>query len=1167
MSTVSRRNRRRKLAAGAAVALGAVVAPEALAATITVNSTADNTTVDGQCTLREALQNANDNAATNADCVAGTGLDTIDFSLTLPALITLDGSDLPITDTVIIDGPGQAALTISGNDLSRIFTIEDTDSATIIAVTIDDMTLTEGNASQHVPPGGGAIFNAEDLTITNVALTDNEADAGGAIYNTGCGCLVPAEMTMSNSTLTGNLSGYGGAILSDGTIATITGSDISDNASLAFGGGMLHSGGSVVLTNTTITGNIAPIVGGAAFYYLSSATLTNATVTGNTSTSAHSGGLYFYAVLNLTIEDSLISGNEAAANGGGIKIAYGGPITIRDTEISGNTAGSHGGGLYLYGPESEATLERVRIVNNTAALYGGGLTIYGMTAHVVESQISGNEAATGGGIYAGYEATLYLVNSTVANNVATTGSGGGLHINDASAFIDVSTISGNTAPGGAGGNMFLYAADLYMSHSIVANGSANAGNDLVTSNSNADIRWSLIEDTTGATFTGSDNLTGVDPQLGPLQNNGGPTETMKPAPTSPVVNSGAPEFTAPTNDQRGFPRPVGIVDRGAVELNPGTLALSSATYSINEAGTFVTITVNRTGGADGAVSVNYATSSGSAISGSDFSPASGTLNWADGDVAPQTFDIPITNDAIFEGNEQFNVTLDTVVNATLGTSAAVVTIVDNDTQPTVSISPASATEGNAGNTPANFTVTLSNPTTQTVTVDFATAGVDAISGTDFQPNSGTITFNPLVTSQPLAVQVIGDVLDEANETFTVTLTNPANATLGTATGTGTIVDDDGAATLTISDVSLAEGNAGTTNFIFNVTLAPSSGQIVTVDYATAPIDATSGVDFQPTSGTLTFNPGVTSQQIVVAVNGDALDEINERFNVNLTNNTNATVADGTGLGTILDDDASGLVISDVTLAEGNAGSTNFNFTVTLTPGSAQTVTVDYATANGTATAGSDYTATSGTLTFNPGVTSQQITVQVAGDTTVESNETFTVVLSNAPLATINDNSGTGTITNDDVLIADLSVAKAVVGTGPFVVGQNATFTITVNNAGPGSAANVHVLDTLPAGTTFVSATPSAGSCTGTITVDCNLGTLTNGGSATISLVVQLTTPGVVINNATATSDTADPTPPAGSAQITVAAAAAGEAVPTLNEWMLIALASALAAAAALKIRT
>ena len=170
---------------------------------------------------------------------------------------------------------------------------------------------------------------------------------------------------------------------------------------------------------------------------------------------------------------------------------------------------------------------------------------------------------------------------------------------------------------------------------------------------------------------------------------------------------------------------------------------------------------------------------------------------------------------------------------------------------------------------------------------------------------------------------------------------------------------------------------------------------MTVNYATANGTALAGSDYTAASGTLTFAPGQTSKTVTVNVTGDTAVEPNETFVVNLSAPSGATLFDGQGLGTILNDDGPVLRINDVSKAEGNAGTSAAVFTVTLTPASTGTVTVNYATANGTALAGSDYTAASGTLTFAPGQTSKTVTVNVTGDTVAEPNETFVVNLSAA----------------------------------------------------------------------------------------------------------------------------------------------------------------------------
>ena len=252
---------------------------------------------------------------------------------------------------------------------------------------------------------------------------------------------------------------------------------------------------------------------------------------------------------------------------------------------------------------------------------------------------------------------------------------------------------------------------------------------------------------------------------------------------------------------------------------------------------------------------------------------------------------------------------------------------------------------------ATFTVSLSAASGRPVSVDYATANGTAIAPSDYLATSGTLTFAPGETTKQVTVLVNGDPLDEANETYFLNLSNAANATIADGQGLGTITNDDGQPSLSVNDVTVTEGNTGTTDATFTVTLAPASGQSVTVDYATADGTATAPADYAATSGTLTFAPGQTTRTVTVPVAGDLLDELDETYTLNLTNAVNAAIADGTGLGTILDDDPlPALSINDVTVTEGDAGTVNATFTVSLDAPSARAVTVDYATADGTAIA-------------------------------------------------------------------------------------------------------------------------------------------------------------------------------------------------------------------------
>jgi hypothetical protein len=224
-------------------------------------------------------------------------------------------------------------------------------------------------------------------------------------------------------------------------------------------------------------------------------------------------------------------------------------------------------------------------------------------------------------------------------------------------------------------------------------------------------------------------------------------------------------------------------------------------------------------------------------------------------------------------------------------------------------------------------------------------------------------------------------------------------------------------TLAIGNVTVTEGSAGTVNAIFTVTLSAAYSQPVTVNYSTTNGTATAGSDFQTASGTLTFAPGETSKTIAVAVLGDQMFEPDETFAVRLSGATNATIGDGNGTGAIVNDDTyvpPSVSISDVSKVEGRNGNTMFVFTVTLSAPSATQVTVRYATADGTARAGEDYMAASGTLMFAPGETTKTVTIKVKGDSKKETSETFYLDLFGlSSNARFSKSRGIGTILNDD----------------------------------------------------------------------------------------------------------------------------------------------------------
>jgi large repetitive protein len=523
---------------------------------------------------------------------------------------------------------------------------------------------------------------------------------------------------------------------------------------------------------------------------------------------------------------------------------------------------------------------------------------------------------------------------------------------------------------------------------------------------------------------------------------------------------------------------------GTITNDDAIPSLSIANLSVTEGNSgaaLATFTVTLSAPSALTTTAAWATANGTATAGSDYAPTSGTLTIAAG-LTSQTVTVPVNGDGVYEPDETFFVDLSIPANATIAQSRGTGTIANDEPVPSLSIGDVSVPEGDTGTTPANFSVTLSGPSAFTTTVAYATADVTAVAGSDYALTSGTLTFNPGVTTQTITVPVNGDGVYENDEAFAVSLSGPANAVLGRAQGTGTIANDEAVPTLSIGDVTLAEGNSGTTPATFTVTLSGASALVTTVAWATADGTATAGEDYVQSSGTVTLNAGVTSQTIVVAVNGDTAYESDESFLVNLSVPANATIARSRATGAITNDDAEPtLSIDDVQVAEGGTGTTPATFTVTLSAPSKLTTTVSYATANVTATAGSDYLATSGTLTFGSEVTTQTIAVSVISDVVSEPTETFRVILSAPANATIARAQGTGTIRNDDFT---LTVVKAGAGSG------------TVTSDLPGIACGVQCTNDYPETTVLsLTATPDSGSrltgwsgaCTGTgtcvVTID------------------------------------------------------------------------------------
>ena len=507
---------------------------------------------------------------------------------------------------------------------------------------------------------------------------------------------------------------------------------------------------------------------------------------------------------------------------------------------------------------------------------------------------------------------------------------------------------------------------------------------------------------------------------------------------------------------------------------PPSVSIAVSPASVSEDGaTNLTFTVTRSLNLTSPTTVNI-TTSGTATSGTDYAGGVATVVIPAG-ATTATITINPNVDGTVEADETVTLTVAAGAGYTVGAPASATGTILNDDVPTatISVSPAAVAEDGAPN--LIYTVTLNQASFSALSVNY-TIGGTAANGTDYATIASPLVIPAGSTTGTITVNPTADAAIEADETVTLTLNAGAGYTVGVPnSATGTILNDD-LPNLTINDVTVNEGNAGITNFTFTVSLsAPAGPGGVTFNIGTANGSATAGVDYVANNLTAqTIPAGSSTYTFTVLVNGDTLNEPTETFFVNVTSVVNAVVVDGQGVGTIVNDDPlPSLSIDDVTVVEGNAGTVNAVFTVTLNAASGQTVQVNYATADGTATQPADYTNTTGTLTFTPGQTARTITVPVIGEAVPEANETFFVNLSGATNATISDNQGVGTITNDDVPVT--------VSPGTLPNGTVATpYSQTISASGGAAPYSFAVTaGALPAGLTLspggiLSGTPTAG---------------------------------------------------------------------------------------------
>jgi hypothetical protein len=638
---------------GTAVDMGAYeVQTQALDLVVTsADDTLDAGYNPAHLTLRDAVALADGNA----------GLDAITFD---PALngtpIVVTGGQMVISETVTITGNGAANTIIDAAQNSRIFSM----TSTAGDVTLASLTLENGKTTAN-SASGGAIRDVSTgtLSILNSIVSGNsttgDGATGGAISDNN-GTIAILNSTFSGNSTSGD-GAYGGAIGSQFGHLTVTDSTLSGNHTTGLGaGGGAIAAAYVTVTDSTLTANDTndDYASGGAITALHDVTITNSSLTGN-STGGHlaTGGAIDSIFGAVTVTASNLSGNFTAgtlADGGAIYDQYG-TVALYETTLAGNYTMANGarGGAISSGGTSVTVTNSTLSGNSTAGVgaIGGAIAAYGAVL-VTNSTLSGNSTAgllaTGGAIYSA-QGAVTVTDSTIARNQAAHAEGGGIYVDDSAATVTLtnSILAQNTDNGTAPDLDVAPVATLVVAFSLIGN---NTGNSLAPAPVGSPDGHGNLIGTTGAV---------IDPLLGALANNGGPTQTMALLAGSPALNAGDsldavdPNTSDPlTTDQRGAPfaRVSGTaVDMGAYEAQALSLVVTSADDALDPVFDLAHVTLrdalalaNANPGAD---SISF----DSAINGTPIDLTLGELT--------------ISDDVTITGNGEIHTTIDAQLNS------------------------------------------------------------------------------------------------------------------------------------------------------------------------------------------------------------------------------------------------------------------------------------------------------------------------------------------------------------------------------------------------------------------------------------------------------------------------------------------------------------------------
>lgn len=919
------------------------------------------------------------------------------------------------------------------------------------------LTVTRGfngtTASAHLADAVVTLVATPVVNLQNVEVTGNHAVLnGGGLFNAG-------EMNIVLSTVSDNTAGVRGGGLYNTEVATIDRSTFDSNTAEVKGGAIYNEGtttgvaSSVTVTSSTLSNNTAGALGGA-IYNSDRLSLDNSTISGN-STGGEGGAIYNTGAPGIS--------TTPVTPGLTVVIDFLEPFQLPFVDALGVNQGAFDVTTFGFAP-TDFDLVTQSIVDQVNSHY------HNIPTSDVDSRSP---------IPAGQELAIDFV----IGDFGTPPSNGATEFY----YVTIGSDLQNTGPlgvaftssirnaGGAGPNFGFATGDLVgtiYSDTIQSLGGLTPANALASGN---------LFFTTNAVAGTTSHEIGHALSLLHLNATGAITPTGLP----PIMGTGAIDLP---NQARIFDREfaysgqnaqagnatqmhvlqlmnaIGLRDAAVTSTSSGVgfLSISNSTIVDNEADLFAGGILNSQGSTvqvrNTIVAANSAASSDSDLRGTfssrganfigDSGSSLGFANGFRGDQVGSTlspldpaFDVlrnnggPTATHALLAGSPA----LDTGDNSggdpidqrggrrpTDGT-ADIGAFEQQDNQ--VSISNVSAQEGATGSTLFTFTVLLDDVTAEPITVDFTTVQDTARAGSDFIPLAGTLTFSPGEQSKTITVEVNGDTTPESSEQFFVRLSNPVNATLGTAQATGTILNDDAFVTVAVNPV--VEGDSGTTTMTFTVNLSHALAEEAKVSVetgnggtATGGNSLAAGVDFLFNSAVLTFAAGETSKNFTVTVQGDLTPEAFETVLLNILSavdatDDNLTVPNTTVAGTIQNDDTS-LTLTGATVVEGTGGTVSLGFSVGLVHPNAFDVTVNVNTVDGTAIGGVDFISLNNvTVTIPAGQTSVTRNVTVISDTEFEGGPgTF----ENLQLAF-----AAGTATRDGVADANAVLGAAATG--------------------------------------------------------------------------------------------------------------------------------------------